>query len=239
MTIHNLNRISGIYAVIHRASGMIYVGSSVNVGVRFNAHCGAARRGSGNRFHRALRELGETAFDFELLEECDKSKLLERERFYIVLMDATHVDNLNVKDSPFALYGVIPDAATRERQRAAKLGKRLTPEHCLKLRTAPRKKKRNLSDEHKARLSESHKTSPKCLAIIAAMHKAQVGLKHSAEYIEKRIAPLRGRNRDAATVAKIAAANKGKIMSPEARANMSAGWAARRARLSKQTLLAV
>lgn len=232
-----MNGISGVYCAIHRASGMCYVGSSVNIGVRYWSHLGSAKRGSMVLFHRALREFGTDAFDFEILEECEKAELLNRERFYIALMGAASMNGFNVREKPAAVYGVTPTAATRERQRAAKLGKPLSEEHKERLRSAPRKCKKTLSPEHRAKLSLAHKTSPKCINHLQSLHVQRRGTKQPPELVEKRIAPLRGKKRDPEISAKIAAKNRGKKMSAQARANMSAGWVEWRRKRDKQILL--
>ena len=235
----NLRGVSGIYCAIHRASGRCYVGSTINLAVRRSAHEGSAMRGSGAKFHRALAEYGTDSFDFEVLERCHKSHLLEREKFYICLLDACGVNGLNVQSEPNAVYGIIPNAATRERQSIAKRGSKLSDEHRAKLR-GKRGKKLPFTDEHKAKLSAAAKRrTPED----RARHTAHlIGKKQSPEWIAKRFVKIIGSKRTPEQRDKISASLKGRKTTPEHRARMSAGWAARKARIeaqSAQTLLDV
>lgn len=215
---------SGIYCAIHRDSGMCYVGSTINLGVRFTSHIRTAVRGSTTPFHRALREFGFDAFDFEVLERCDRSVLLEREQFYIALLGSATLGGFNAREKAHATYGVIPDGVTRQRQSIAKIGRKLTEEHKQKLRIVKRRKKGPLSAEHKARLSESHKNSAAGKAHRDAMHAAQRGKKQTPEHIAKKSAALIGTKRTEEQRKRIGDSQRGKLRSEEAKANMKLGW---------------
>jgi group I intron endonuclease len=102
----NLHGVSGIYCAIHRDTGACYVGSSINIAQRISGHGRSAPGGKPNRFKRALLLFGTDAFDFEVLERCEHSKLIEREGFYIALMNATGANGLNTILNPRAVgYG--------------------------------------------------------------------------------------------------------------------------------------
>ena len=111
---------SGIYALIHRESGMCYVGSSVDIKERMDRHLSDSRNGGNALIHRALRAFGHEAFDFEVLEECEKSKLLLREQFYISLLNAASLDGFNSNNKVKANYGISPSTVTRQRISEAK-----------------------------------------------------------------------------------------------------------------------
>lgn len=198
--------VSGVYAIIHRETGMVYVGSSVNMYARRYAHLGCAKRGSSQRIHRALREFGPAAFDFEVLERCGREALLEREQFYIHLFDSASESNLNTKADAHAIYGTKVSASTRELQRLAKLGKPLTAEHRAALCAATRRCKKTLSPEHRAAISAAHKTSPKCIAWMDKLHSSRKGIKEDPAATARRIAPLVGRKRPQWVLDKIAQA---------------------------------
>lgn len=119
--------VSGIYCFIHRESGTCYVGSSINIGKRRKEHLLDSRRGSRIRIHHYLRHFGELAFDFEILERCSQESLLERERFYIVLLNASSIDGFNSRDNPCATYNFKASPATCARISASKKGRRPTP----------------------------------------------------------------------------------------------------------------
>lgn len=86
------NKMSGIYKIENLINGKIYIGSSINMESRFKSHFGALR---GNRHHniylqRSFNKHGEDNFDFEVIEQCDKGIMLEREQYYIDLFDCAN-----------------------------------------------------------------------------------------------------------------------------------------------------
>lgn len=78
-------RVCGIYKIINTANNKIYVGSSVQVESRILKHLSFLRRGRHPNGHlqSAFTNYGEDAFDFLLIERCDKESLLAREQYYI------------------------------------------------------------------------------------------------------------------------------------------------------------
>ena len=123
LTAIDLNGKCGIYAWIHRASGMCYVGSALDIGKRTGDHIRDASRAiSTTLHHRAIREFGVGAFDVELLCECAPSELVERETFYIALMDAASVDGFNSLSKPGSGFrgGKMSDASRARISKAAK-----------------------------------------------------------------------------------------------------------------------
>lgn len=77
---------SGIYKITNIQTKQSYIGRSTNVYKRLQDHikssCGIASIAD-QKVHHAMRDEGLWNFQFELLEECDKSKLGEREKYYI------------------------------------------------------------------------------------------------------------------------------------------------------------
>lgn len=77
---------SGIYKVTNIQTNEIYIGKSVRVADRWQSHVKAAEGLGGvaeSQFQRALKKYGVDCFTWELLEEADKDKLTEREKYYI------------------------------------------------------------------------------------------------------------------------------------------------------------
>ena len=76
---------TGIYKITHCASEMAYVGQAVDIAARWRQHI---KRGLGaetptqNKLYPAMKKFGPEAFMFEILEECDRSKLDEREDYW-------------------------------------------------------------------------------------------------------------------------------------------------------------
>jgi hypothetical protein len=83
--------ICGIYKITNKITGLCYIGQAVNVADRWKQHvkCGLGiDTPSQNKLYKAMLKDGVINFTFELLEQCDKQLLNEKERFYINLYQA-------------------------------------------------------------------------------------------------------------------------------------------------------
>ena len=75
----------GIYKITEMESGKCYVGQSVDLSSRFKQHI---KRGIGaetptkNKLYPAMLSIGPENFTFEVVEECEKNQLDEREDYY-------------------------------------------------------------------------------------------------------------------------------------------------------------
>jgi group I intron endonuclease len=75
----------GIYKIICLLNNSIYIGSSVNLEQRFYNHLFYLRCNKHHNKHlqNAYNLYGEENFKFEIIEECEKEILIEREQFHI------------------------------------------------------------------------------------------------------------------------------------------------------------
>ena len=77
----------GIYKITNIINGKSYIGQSVNIKRRLNAHKSSAfnknSRNYNSPLYRAIRKYGIENFKFDILEECNESELDEKEIFYI------------------------------------------------------------------------------------------------------------------------------------------------------------
>lgn len=83
--------ITGIYKITNQLDDMCYVGQSVNVADRWKQHakCGLGiDTPQNNKLYQAMIQDGLWNFSFELLEECPRELLNEKEKFYIDLYDS-------------------------------------------------------------------------------------------------------------------------------------------------------
>lgn len=82
---------TGVYAIIHRASGKRYIGSAArSFSERWSKHRHYLRYGKHHSPHlqRAWDRDGASAFEFVILEKCEPAKCVEREQHYIDLYKA-------------------------------------------------------------------------------------------------------------------------------------------------------
>lgn len=85
--------ICGIYKITNQITKECYIGQSVDISKRFKDHakCGLdIDRPQGNKLYQSMLEDGLWNFTFELLEECSKEQLNEKEKFYISLYDSNN-----------------------------------------------------------------------------------------------------------------------------------------------------
>lgn len=94
------NEVCGVYKITDRLTGEAYVGQSVKVKSRFMEHIkcgiGAMPASNANQLYSAMRRDGVWNFSFELLAECPKEELDDKERFFIDLYSTDSV-GLNSK----------------------------------------------------------------------------------------------------------------------------------------------
>ena len=84
--------ISGIYKITNLINNKIYIGQSINIYQRWEAHKYTSLNKNSKEyniyFHNALRKYGINNFFFEIVELCDKDKLDEREKYWIQYYDS-------------------------------------------------------------------------------------------------------------------------------------------------------
>lgn len=75
---------TGIYSWINNLNGNTYVGSSINLTVRFYTYYSIRCLAKSNRpIERALLKYGYFRFSLEILEYCCPDNLLKREQYYL------------------------------------------------------------------------------------------------------------------------------------------------------------
>lgn len=85
--------VCGIYALTHNATGKKYVGQSINIERRLYIHSlGKARYPIG----RAIKKYGFDAFSIEIIEECERGQLGEREQHWISRLDTLTPNGFNL-----------------------------------------------------------------------------------------------------------------------------------------------
>lgn len=90
----NADKVTGIYKITNTKTGRMYIGQAVDIGVRWAEHvkCGlgiGSTSYTSNKFYKAMHDDGPENFTFEVLELCDRSKLSDRERYWIDFYNST------------------------------------------------------------------------------------------------------------------------------------------------------
>lgn len=84
----SLNLTSGIYKITNKITGKVYVGSSLNIGLRHQAHLARLRNGyhHNTELQKDFDRYGSDAFELEVIEEIPESNpdlMHQREKFWI------------------------------------------------------------------------------------------------------------------------------------------------------------
>jgi len=83
----------GIYKFTNKINGKIYIGQSIDITARKRSHINDAYckgKDSNCPFHQAIIKYGENGFNFEIIEECPKELLNEREKYWIQYYNSYH-----------------------------------------------------------------------------------------------------------------------------------------------------
>lgn len=171
--------VSGIYAIRHRRTGKIYIGSSVNVEQRVAYHRSKLRHGIHDNTHlqRAWSLYGEAEFVFLLLQRCPSDQLASREGWWMAATgccERSHGYNLDR-----IAIRKLHSEETKAKIRLAHLGHRHTDETKAKLAAAKLGKKHRTpkTAEQRARYSMAlmgHQISLETRAKISAGNKGKI-----------------------------------------------------------------
>jgi group I intron endonuclease len=143
---------SGVYRWVNNLNGKTYVGSGVNLAKRLVTYYNENELNRNPRpIKDALLKYGHKNFTLEILEYCPKTKLLEREQFYLDLL----VPDYNILKYAYSLLGFKHSQESLEKFKA----KIISPEH-----------KEILSSIHRGKLV-SEETRNKLAAATASYRK--------------------------------------------------------------------
>ena len=139
----------GIYRIYFIGSNKSYIGLSKGFKGRKIQHLRELKKGTHFNIHlqRAFKKYGEDNVRIELIEECDKTELTQKEKYYIEIFDSfkngfnltTGGENCNISDDVKKRIsekhkGKIVKEETRQKLRQINLGKKKSPETCAKLK---------------------------------------------------------------------------------------------------------
>lgn len=217
---------SGIYAIIHRASGRRYVGSSWNIRKRIREHLSALRF---NRHHspylqKTWAKYGDVAFEIAVLELCPVEALIVREQHHMDVQCA-----LNARNVADRRMGVKHTAETKAKISAIRKADKRGCETAGRRLNDPRLRAL-VVQAVKARLSDPIVRA----AAVAAMNTPEAAANRRArmtspEYRAKQRASHLGRMQSTEVRAKISATRTGLRLSDEVKAARRSRIAAKRA----------
>lgn len=89
---------SGIYKIVNMVSNKIYVGSAWNLYNRYRTHKSTLIKGIHHNHHlqKSFNKHGISAFEFSVIEYCNKSELAVREEHYIKINYGPNCYNINI-----------------------------------------------------------------------------------------------------------------------------------------------
>lgn len=135
---------AGIYKLICRVNGKIYVGKTVNLRKRLYDHKNSENLENVNNFviHKAIKKYGWDSFDVEILEiiedfdkHRDKQKILNIESHYINLLESTNPERgYNICKFSTDRTGLFHSEETKQKISAANKGRKLSKESIEKMR---------------------------------------------------------------------------------------------------------
>jgi group I intron endonuclease len=193
---------SGIYRIIHIASGKPYIGSAMNLRKRRNGHFQDLRHGTHHSItlQRAWNKYGPDAFAFEILELVLVPELLtSREQYYFSKFRPFGSRGFNIARVAGSTLGM--PAPNRDRK--------MTPEQLERHRLARIGKK--ASEETKRRMGDARRGRKHSLEARRKIGLGSLGKKKSAEAIEKRRQSMQGYRHSQETRAKISASSAGRL----------------------------
>lgn len=92
----------GIYKITNKCNGKCYIGQAIDIKSRWRKHRCAYHNPNSHAYnyplYKAIRKYGLKNFSFEVLEECSKAELNEREMFYIAKYQANTRQGYNQND---------------------------------------------------------------------------------------------------------------------------------------------
>ena len=219
----------GIYKITNTITNKCYIGSSIDINIRWNQHRNALKSNKhhSKKLQRSYNIHGEENFNYEIIEECDKDNLLIREQYYIDLLDG-YKNGYNSVPKAENNFGMRHTDETKEilREKSKgnknRLGMTFTDESKRKI--SDTLKGRPLSEETKKKMSESRKgmvMSEEARNKLVENNKARRGTKMSDEVKKKMSIAKLGKKQKPEVVANRVKKNTGQKRTDEVKKKMS------------------
>ena len=87
---HINNKLTGIYKITNTVNEKVYIGSSVNINIRWRQHLSTLKNNKHHsvKLQNSVNKYGLDNFKFDVIEECAKDMLLQREQYYLELFNS-------------------------------------------------------------------------------------------------------------------------------------------------------
>lgn len=211
---------SGVYVIRNKVDGKVYVGSTTrHIFKRWQEHLRLLNAGKHISvvLQRSWLKYGRDAFEFAVLERCDKEQCIAREQHWIDELKAakrTHGYNLSPNAGNNA--GRVVSQETRAKLSAIQRGK-----------VIPESVRRKMSDALRGRFVSAETRAKRSATLRQPGMRERLGAptrgkKRSRELVKKTAAGHRGTKRSDETRRRISESKRGTTHSDEAKAKMSA-----------------
>jgi group I intron endonuclease len=155
----NLYGVGGVYKITNSHNGKVYIGSSNNIGIRWNKHLSLLRNGKSKQklMQKDFDRHGESLFSISILEKINVEKeRFEREDFYIEKFKSYNEEfGYNTHQKSTSPVGRKVSEETRKKIGESQIGKKLSEDHKnnisegLKGRVQSEKTKRIISEKNR------------------------------------------------------------------------------------------
>lgn len=178
---------SGIYQIRNKVNNKIYIGSSFRFGNRKSQHFQNLEKNihSNTKLQNSVNKYGLENFIFELLEICSKDNLIQREQYWLDLLQPFAEKGYNILKIAKNSSGFKHSEETKRKISEIQIGKKVSQE--TKDLLLSYSKERKVSEETREKLRNKHlgkKLSEETKEKIKFARKNQI---MSKESVEKRI----------------------------------------------------
>lgn len=203
---------TGIYRIVHTATGREYIGQAADISQRWRAHRRRLTAGNHHAPHlqSAWAKYGATAFMFEMLEECAVAELDAREQHWL----DSRCPAFNTAKIAGTRRGVPHSPASKAKLSAALTGRKRSPAECAAIAAGQRGKTHSEAAKAKMRAAATGRAATAAARNNMSQAQRERG-RPTSEYDSRR-----GRRYGAARVEKSALARRGAQRTPEQKEKM-------------------
>lgn len=224
--------ISGIYCIENLINSKKYIGKSYDIEKRWLNHKTklSNKIHENNHLQKSWNKYGQENFNFYIIEECPKEKLIEKEIFYISYFD-TKVNGYNMTDGGDGAYGYTHSIEAKQKISTSNK-KRIISEKTKKKMSESLKRRKvwnkgvSVSKEAKEKMSKAKigkkysEDTKRKMSISRIREKNHFFGKHHSEETKKKISEKKI-NPSKETIKKLSESHKGKTLPKSTKIKMS------------------